>query len=199
MKKIHVINIEPDGTKVALKTLNANQFEEYTLIKLEKYINDKEYFTGGESIVLDDQTEKNMIIFYAKKNHKINWFIDYEKIKLKNYFTASNRNEIFFNAVGGYGSASGFEWLEIISKIIKVIFFILKNLYKILRVLSYKKMEKYTSRSKEFIVDVIKSSEKWSCGFITSENFKFKKIVEYFIMKDLGYKRKKGFWIESCK
>lgn len=199
MKKIHVINIEPDGTKVALKTLNASKFEEYTLKRLEEFVNVKEYFTGGESLILDEQTEKNMIVYYAIRNNQINWFIDYNKIKLKNYFTALNRKEIFFNAVGGYGSVKEFEVLKIAFKIIKGIFLLLKNLYKVFIFLSYKKMENYTGRSKMFIADVITSSEKWKCGFIAVDEFKFKKIIEFFIMKDLKYKKRNGIWRESCK
>ena len=199
MKKIHIINIGPDGTKVSLKTLKSNQFEDYTLKKLEDFINSKEYFTGGDSIVLDEQTEKSMIIYYAKKNNQINWFIDFKKIKVKNFFIGLNRNEIFFNTVGGYGSTGTIGILAFIFKIIKAVFSLLMNLYKLFKFLSYKKMEQFTGRSKDFIVEVITSDEKWKCGFISFNDFKFKSFVEFFIMTDLGYKKRKGTWIESCK
>ena len=197
MRKIHIINIKPDGTKMSLKTIENNIFEEYTLNQIEDFINENEYFTGGESIVLDEQTEKDIIVFYAKKNHKINWFIDYDKIKIKNYFMALNRSEIFFYAVGGYGSTGELSCLQVVFKVIKMVLFFLKNFYKLFKILSYKKIEKYTNRSRLFIVDVIESSDKWNCGFISSNEFKFKGAVEFFIMHDLGFKKKKGKWIKK--
>ena len=197
MKKIHIINIKPDGTKIALKTIENSNIEEYTLNKIEDFINDNEYFTGGESIVLDEQTEKDIIVFYAKKNHKINWFIDFDKIKMKNYFMAVNRSEIFFYAVGGYGSTGDLSCLQVVFKVIKMVLFFLKNFYKLFKILSYRKMERHTNRSRLFIVYVIGSSDKWNCGFISSNEFKLKGVVEFFIMRDLGYKKKNGEWIKK--
>lgn len=46
-------------------------------------------------------------------------------------------------------------------------------------------------------MDTIKHCKTWRLGFISTEEFKHKKIVEYSIMKKLGYKKVGDKWVAS--
>lgn len=192
MKKLHVIALMCDGSKGALKTLKYEDVSELSLKELEEYMDAKDYFDGCNCLDLDDTTIRELIVYYANKNKKINWFLDYDRIKVKTLFKVLKREEIFLNNTAGVGGAGGFGGILDILSLIKTI---LKHIFHLGKYLSYRKMIDYTCYSKDFIIDVINGIDKKNIGFISNEDFKWKKLVEFFIMKDLGYKRKNGMWV----
>lgn len=44
-------------------------------------------------------------------------------------------------------------------------------------------------------MDTIKHCKTWRLGFISTEEFKYKKIIEYSIMRKLGYKKTGDKWV----
>lgn len=192
MKKLHVIVLMCDGSKGALKTLKYEDVSELSLKELEEYMDAKDYFDGCNCLDLDDTTIRDLIVYYANKNKKINWFLDYDRIKVKTLFKVLKREEIFLNNTAGVGGAGGFGGILDILSLIKTI---LKHIFHLGKYLSYRKMIDYTCQSKDFIIDVINGIDKKNIGFISNEDFKWKNLIEFFIMKDLGYKRKNGMWV----
>lgn len=190
MRKVHVISVDYDGTKKALQTLEYEIVEDMTITKLKEYMDEKDYFFGCNALKFDEQTTRDLIIYYANKNNYINWELDYNKIKVKTLFNALKRKEIFINrledGIGGIGNIPDF--IDFVKKIIK-------HLIELFKYLSYKKMIEHTGYSKDFIISVIYGVNKKRIGFISNKDFAWKNWVEHFIMKDLGYKKKNGEWI----
>ena len=194
MKKVHIISVDYDGTKKALQTLEYEIVKDMTITKLKEYMDEKDYLFGCNALKFDEQTTRDLIIYYANKNNYINWELDYNKIKVKTLFNALRRKEIFINrlddGIGGIGNIPDF--IDLVKKFIK-------HLLELFKYLSYKKMIEHTGYSKDFIISVIKEVNKKRVGFICKEKFTWKSWVEHFIMKDLGYKKKNGEWIYKKK
>lgn len=194
MKEIHIIEVYSKGEKLSLKSLNYKGFEDKTVRDLEKYINDKNFFNGGQSLFIDEVIKKRIIAYLGHKSGKINWNLNIRKVKIETFFEALNQNEIFFNASGGYGCTDMFSLLEIIKNVISLLFNIIKNLFHLCTFLSYRHLEKSTCKNKAYIIDVIKEYDNWSLGFLLGKDSKNNLFVEKVVMKNLGFKLLGRIW-----
>lgn len=138
------------------------------------------------------------------KTGQLDWKINFSKLKFKDAFRLNGNSPITIVAVCypvAIGLGSGIDEELGYVELSKIIFSIIRCLYYC--VFPYKLLLRKYNFSRLFIADTIKQCEVWRLGFISTEEFRYKKIVEYSIMKKLRYNKVGDRWIansiERCK
>lgn len=193
-KKIHVIRKDYDiifslVTIELEKLLKKNK--NIRVLELKDYINEKDFFCGSVELFFDDNYKKYIISNYGRRSQKINWGLDFNKLKLAELFEVLNVDEIMIEAVySETGDESGVNPLSILDTI-KFIWNLIKN---IRLYLAYKNIEKHSGYLKNFIERVILLNNNWKLGFLFGSNEKSKLKKEKLIMQSLKYKLEDNYW-----
>ena len=145
----------------------------------------------------DVDTKQYIIVSNSiSRNGQLDWKIDFRKLNFNEVFRFSENPSITVVAVCypvslGLGAGVGevLTWVEFL----KIIFSIAIQLYYY--IFPYKLLSKKYGFSRSFIVGTISRCRAWRLGFISTEEFKYKKIIEYSIMRKLGYKKTGDKWV----
>lgn len=145
----------------------------------------------------DVDTKQYIIVSNSiSRNGQLDWKIDFRKLNFNEVFRFSENPSITVVAVCypvslGLGAGVGevLTWVEFL----KIIFSIAIQLYYY--IFPYKLLSKKYGFSRSFIVGTISRCRAWRLGFISTEEFKYKKIIEHSIMKKLGYKKTGDKWV----
>lgn len=145
----------------------------------------------------DVDTKQYIIVSNSiSRSGKLDWKIDFSKLNFKEVFRFSENPSVTVIAACypvslGVGAGVGevLTWVEFL----KIIFSIAIQLYYY--IFPYKLLSKKYGFSKLFIVGTISRCRAWRLGFISTEEFKYKKIIEHSIMKKLGYKKTGNRWV----
>ena len=145
----------------------------------------------------DVDTKQYIIVSNSiSRNGQLDWKIDFRKLNFNEVFRFSENPSITVVAVCypvSLGLGAGFgevlTWVEFL----KIIFSIAIQLYYY--IFPYKLLSKKYGFSRSFIVGTISRCRAWRLGFISTEEFKYKKIIEHSIMKKLGYKKTGDKWV----
>lgn len=147
----------------------------------------------------DAKTKQRIIVNDSmNKTGQLDWKIDFSKLEFKEVSRFNANSSITIIAVCypvSVGLGSGIGEVLTFAEFLKIIFSMVLRLYYY--IFPYKLLSKKYNFSKLFIMDTIKHCKTWRLGFISTEEFKHKKIVEYSIMKKLGYKKVGDKWVAS--
>lgn len=200
-KRINILLKDTDDNIIYTETIEYNEKKYKSCFDIAKYICNKFDYKPGLCCNYDDTTQSNYIFYDAKINKDfINWKIDFNSIDVKDAFKGNADNSItviMINVPYGLGNAGGFpfsEFFEWLIMLIKILTWIIR--YLLILINPYKKLQEKFHRDKEFINRTILLGEKWKCGFISNEEFEFKKTIEKSIMKKLKYKKQGKNWIK---
>lgn len=194
-KRINIILKDTYGNIIYAETMDYNEKKHKSCSDIANYISNKFDYRPGLCCNYDETTKINYIYNDAKANGDfINWKIDFNNVDIKDAFKGQPDNSITVTIVNvpyGLGNSGSFAPSEVIT-LIKVVIWIVK--YCIYVMNPYKKLREHYHKEKEFINRTILLGDTWKYGFISNENFEFKKTVEKSIMKKLGYKNKNNCW-----
>lgn len=200
-KRINIILKDTKDNIIYTETIEYNEKKYKTCIDIANYISTKFDYKPGLCCNYDDTTQSNYIYNDAKINKDfINWKIDFNSIDIKDAFKGQVDNSItliMINVPYGLGNAGGFTLSELFGLLItlgKIITWIIRYFRTIRN--PYKKLHEKYHRDKVFIDRTISLGNTWKCGFISNDEFEFKKTIEKSIMKKLGYKKKETNWIK---
>lgn len=145
----------------------------------------------------DAKTKQRIIVNDSmNKTGQLDWKIDFSKLKFKEVSRSNANSSITVIAVCypvSVGLGSGIGEVLTCAEFLKIIFSIALRLYYY--IFPYKLLSKKYNFSKLFIMDTIKHCKTWRLGFISTEEFKYKKMIEYSIMRKLGYKKTGDKWV----
>ena len=147
----------------------------------------------------DAKTKQRIIVNDSmNKTGQLDWKIDFRKLKFKEVSRSNANSSITVIAVCypvPVGLGFGIGEVLTCAEFLKIIFSMFLRLYYY--IFPYKLLSKKYNFSNLFIMDTITHCKTWRLGFISTEEFKHKKIVEYSIMKKLGYKKVDDKWVIS--
>lgn len=197
MSTINIIAKEGSGKICYVKML------EYDLKKMKNFDDVTSFIMKTlkwpKSVFCDYDVDTKQYIIVSNsisRNGQLDWKIDFRKLNFNKFFRFSENPSITVVAVCypvslGLGAGVGevLMWVEFL----KIIFSIAIQLYYY--IFPYKLLSKKYGFSKSFIVGTISRCRAWRLGFISTEEFKYKKIIEHSIMKKLGYKKTGDKWV----
>lgn len=200
-KRINILLKDTNDNIIYTETIEYNEKKHKSCFDIASYISNKFDYRLGLCCNYDESTQSNYIFYDAKTNGDfINWKIDFNSIDIRDAFKGQSDNSItvsIINVPYGLGSAGGFPLSEVLELVIKLIKLIILMLRYYLTVRNpYKKLEEKYHRDKDFINRTILLGDTWKCGFISKDEFEFKKVIEKSIMKKLGYQKKDKNWIK---
>ena len=200
-KRINILLKDTNDNIIYAETIEYNENKHKSCLDIANYISNKFKYKPGLCCNYDETTISNYIYNNAKTNWDfINWEINLDNIDIKEAFKGQADNSItvtMINVPYGLGNTGNFpisELLELLIAIIKTIFWVVRY-YKIVKN-PYKKLQEKYHINKGFINRTISLGNSWECGFISKDEFEFKKTIEKSIMKKLGYKKKETKWIK---
>lgn len=147
-------------------------------------------------------TQQSLLVYKAQnENGKIDWSLNFNDIDLLSAFCATagtpvNVVSICFKRDIGLGAAGIGDVLEFVEvvKLLLCAFFIIHTYIFPFRVLS----KKY-GVDESYIRDTIKRSKSWDIGFISTEDFRYKTVVERSVMNKMRYKRIGEKWVSMTR
>lgn len=156
----------------------------------------------GYSVDFDNESKIEYLSCLAKKKEKFDLSIGLYDITFEDYFKVTKNKPLTLNlkaCVTGIGDAGTFlEFFELLSsvwKIAKFIFFFI--VFFLIYFFPFFFIRKNHYYGKNFIISVITRKDNWNYGFLKSDKISFNKVLEYSIMKKLGYKLKNKVWFRD--
>lgn len=145
----------------------------------------------------DKYTQQSMLVCDAiSKNGSINWSLPFWEIDIKDAFAKTSDDMIsviavYFERAPGLGAGPDtiLTFIEFL-KILGYLFFAVYYFF-----FPYKLLLKKYKVNEIFVKDTIKIRTEWNKGFISIDNFRYKNVIEYSIMKKLGYKVVDKKWV----
>ena len=152
----------------------------------------------------DIECKKKYIYHLSSKNKGLNLDVDFDSLEFSKYYKITKKSQLTINAVletGGYGAAGGpgiMDWLQILFFIKDVVLLII-SIFSFIKIyfFPFQEIKKKYSYGKNFIYDVIENQETWKWGVLALEKIKFKRILEFSVMKKFGYKLKNKTWVRK--
>ena len=200
---ITIIAKDPYGNTLRAKSIEYNPRVHRNLndIRLitENELKQTEFVACGYS----RETQQAILIHHANtiNNGCMNWDLELHDKPINTAFNSTDSVviiTIYYEQPFGLGSGGGISMLDSLSnalnliELIKLIFILFTIAYYYLRPLYA--FSKQTPYDEKYIKDTILKCSKWRVGFISDKKFKYKTILEYFIMKKLGYKKLNNHW-----
>ena len=145
-----------------------------------------------------DTKQRILVNNSISKIGQLDWKINFNKLNFKEVFSFSEISSITVIALCypvPLGLGSGVSEVLTCVEFFKSILLMIQRLYYY--IFPYKLLSKKYGFSKLFIVGTITRCGIWRLGFISTEEFKYKKMIEHSIMRKLGYKKAGGKWMND--
>jgi len=143
------------------------------------------------------RTQQAMLVHDAKcGNGSIDWALKFHELDFETAFTATGAAPITIIAICyeediGLGGI-GFGDVSHLAKIFKILAWLFLLVYNYVR--PYRTLSKKYDISEAYIQETINRCDKWRVGFISTEDFKYKSVIERSIMRKMSYKKNNRQW-----
>lgn len=199
-KTINIIVRDSKGNNKYTESIKYNKNIYENLDDIRNYVVKKFNIDICPCCCYDFNTKRNILYNMSKEKYDfIYWKIDFYTLSFKEAFHYTRNNPItvvvifdLSDGIGGTDSFSLWDRIELLKILISIIVK-LKRVYKIKKN-PFAELKKIYYIDEELIKAVIILGDEWKIGFITSEEIKYKKIIESTIMRKLGYKKIKNKW-----
>lgn len=188
---INIIAKNSYGETLYVESISKNLSKYTNINDIGKYIEEKLKWPKCTICRYDKVTQQLLLVYDAvAKKGEIDWNLDTSSIHIDQAVERMDDGivtiiVICFEGCVGLGCAP--------ESIVTMIEFLRLLAYPILAVYNYifpfHIMSKKYKISKDFIKDTITIRKNWNVGFISVEDFCYKKIIERSIMKKLGYRK----------
>lgn len=203
-KRINVIIRDINGNNEYVDTIvyDGNEEKYKSLDDICYYITKKFRSDICPYCCYDFKTRCNILYAKAKeKNDFIDWKIDFYSLPIKTVFHYRCNKPITIivinseSRIGCTGGLSLFDTVTMLSFIIEK----MKRLYVLIKISKnpFSELDKEYHIGEDIIKATILLGNKWKFGFISSEKIQNKKLIEKSIMKKLGYKKYRNYWIKT--
>lgn len=192
---INIIAKNPNSETIFTETLY-NDGSLKTLADLETYELKRTKWAQAIFCGFDRSTQQSILVYNSQKNDgQINWKTDFDKIPIATALCATAPRPITIIAAC-YEEAPGFGELSDdilnVAEFLKILLFVLTALHHY--IFPFRFLAKKYQLPEDYIRETICQSNTWSIGFISTESFKYKRLVERSVMKKLGYRKSGDKW-----
>lgn len=195
MKKetINVIAKDSYGEIIYVESFPNNDFKKVE--DIGKYLQKKMKWPKSVICGYTRISQQRLLVQDAfSRNGKINWLLETEKVDIEKVALASPSNTVNVVVVclkspPGLGCA-----LETALRVmgLKALFWLFLVIHSYLS--PFRTLMKKYGVDEDFVKGTIKMRKEWDRGFISIDSFQCKGLVEYSIMRKLGYKLKDKKW-----
>ena len=204
IKTINIIAENPYGKTIYAESVCYDSKKYKKLEDISEYIKKKLKWPDCVICKYDNYTQQSMLVCDAiSKNGSINWLLPFWEIDIIDAFGKTSDDMISVIAVcfewtPGLGAGPDtilalIEFLKAFIEFLKILGYLFFAVYYFF--FPYKLLLKKYKVNEIFVKDTIKIRTEWDKGFISIDNFRYKNVIEYSIMKKLGYKKVGDKWV----
>ena len=199
IKTINIIAKNPYGEVTYAESVRFDSKKYKKLEDISEYIKKKLKWPDCVICKYDKYTQQSILVCDAiSKNGSINWSLPFWEIDIKDAFGKTSDDMISVIAVcfeWAPGLGAGPDTILTFIEFLKILGYLFFAVYYFF--FPYKLLLKKYKVNEIFIKDTIKKRTEWNKGFISIDNFLYKNVIEYSIMKKLGYKKASNKWVIS--
>lgn len=198
-KSLNIIAKNPYGETIYAESITKDLNKFKTIEDTGRYLKKKMTWPACVICKYDKSTQQSLLVHDAfSKKGQIDWNLRTEEMNIETAFNASQNHTITiigicFEKALGLGCTA--DTILNIIDFLKLIAWFFVAIYSY--VFPFRTMHKKYKVNENYVKDTIKISNRWNKGFLSTDNFRHKKIIEYSIMRKLGYRAVDGKWIND--